>query len=142
MSVLIRPYKKTDQSAVIALWQNVFPAAPQHNDPLQDIQRKLTVQPDCFLIAASNGRLIGTVMAGFDGHRGWVYYLAVDPDERRQGIGKALMYAAEQALGKLGCGKVNLQVRADNDAVVAFYQSLGYSVEERISMGKRLDGQI
>ena len=138
MPLLIRPYQDSDQSAVISLWKHVFPDTPPHNDPLQDIQRKLMVQSECFLVAVRNGQLIGTTMAGFDGHRGWVYYVAVHPDERRQGIGKALMYAAEQALAELGCGKVNLQVRAGNDAVVAFYQSLGYSVEERISMGKRL----
>lgn len=138
MSVLIRPYQEIDQAAVLALWRRVFPDNPAHNDPLLDIQRKLTVQPECFLVAVNDADLVGTVMAGFDGHRGWVYYVAVHPDRRRLGIGKALMNGAEQALAQLGCGKINLQVRAGNDAVLAFYRSLDYIVEERISLGKRL----
>lgn len=139
MSVFIRPYQAADQNAVIALWQQVFPDNPAHNDPQLDIQRKLKVQPECFLMALIEDRIVGTIMAGFDGHRGWVYYVAVLPEQRRQGIGRALMAAAEQALAQLGCRKINLQVRPDNHTVLAFYRGLGYAVEERVSLGKRLD---
>ena len=139
MPVFIRPYQAADQEAVIALWQQVFPDTPAHNDPQLDIQRKLTVQPECFLIALIEDRIVGTIMAGFDGHRGWVYYVAVLSEQRRQGIGQALMTAAEQALAQLGCRKINLQVRPDNNTVLAFYRSLGYAIEERVSLGKRLD---
>ena len=138
MPLQIRPYQTTDQSAVIALWRLVFPNPAPHNDPLLDIQRKLTVQPECLLVADQDGSIVGTIMAGFDGHRGWVYYVAVHPEQRRQGIGQKLMSTAEQALERLGCNKINLQVRADNVSVLAFYRSLGYAVEERISLGKRL----
>jgi ribosomal protein S18 acetylase RimI-like enzyme len=86
----------------------------------------------------AGSRIVGTVMAGYDGHRGWVYYVVVSPDHRRQGIGTALMERAEEGLASLGCPKVNLQVRAGNEAVVRFYETLGYGVEERVSMGKRL----
>ncbi len=139
MPVNIRPYTEADKPGVIALWRMVFPEAPAWNDPAADIRRKLTVQPDLFLVAHDEGRIIGSTMAGFDGHRGWVYYVAVAPDWRRQGIGRALVRTAEEGLAHLGCTKVNLQVRASNPAVVAFYENLGFVVEERISMGKRID---
>lgn len=138
MPFTIRPYAAADQAAVIALWQIVFPDAPAWNDPAADIRRKLTVQPDLFFVAADQQQIGGTVMAGFDGHRGWVYYLAVAPELRRRGLGRALMQAAEAGLADLGCTKLNLQVRATNPAVVAFYRQLGFEVEERVSMGKRL----
>ena len=137
-TVEIRAYRDSDEQAVIGLWQTVFPDAPAWNDPASDIRRKLTVQPGLFLVAERNGELIGTVMGGFDGHRGWVYYLVVDPDHRRQGIGAALMRHVEDGLRSLGCHKLNLQVRATNHEVVEFYKRLGYDVEQRVSMGKRL----
>ena len=102
------------------------------------IRRKLTVQPQLFLVARLNGQVVGTVMAGFDGVRGWIHHLAVHGSYRRQGIASSLMRAAEKGLEALGCPKVNLQVRATNSAVIAFYQSLGYELEERASLGKRL----
>jgi len=139
MSLAIRCYQNTDQNAVLALWHRVFPDNPPHNNPAGDIERKLRVQPECFLIAEQENAIVGTAMAGFDGHRGWVYYVAVLPEARRRGIGRALMNAAEQALAKLGCNKINLQVRAGNDTVLGFYRSLGYTVEERVSLGKRLE---
>ena len=108
------------------------------NRPEEDIRRKLDVQRDLFLVAEYEGQIIGTAMAGYDGHRGWVYYLAVAPDQRRQGVGSALMGEVERRLAQAGCHKLNLQVRVTNEAVVSFYQGLGYEVEERISMGKRL----
>ena len=139
MQPTIRAYTAADRGGVIALWRTVFPDAPPWNDPAADIQRKLGTQPELFLVAAVEGTIVGTIMAGFDGHRGWIYYLAVAPARRRQGLGRRLVAAAEAGLIALGCTKVNLQVRADNAAVVAFYERLGYAVEQRISLGKRLD---
>jgi ribosomal protein S18 acetylase RimI-like enzyme len=134
----IRPYADSDEAAVAELWRQVFPGSPSWNHPETDIQRKLSVQRELFLVAALGSEIVGTAMAGYDGHRGWVYYVAVSPRHRRQGIGTALMNNVEQRLARLGCPKLNLQVRASNHEVVSFYENLGYAVEERISMGKRL----
>jgi ribosomal protein S18 acetylase RimI-like enzyme len=138
MEIVIRSYSTEDLAGVTALWQLVFPSNSPWNIPEEDIQRKLRVQPDLFLVAILDDTLVGTTMAGFDGHRGWVYYVAVHPDYRRKGIGSALMEKAEKGLAAIGCSKINLQVRAGNSQVAAFYRQLGYQVEERISMGKRL----
>jgi ribosomal protein S18 acetylase RimI-like enzyme len=135
----IRPYLESDQAAVAQLWRDVFPHAPAWNIPETDIQRKLSVQPELFLVATIDSELVGTAMGGYDGHRGWVYYAVVSPEYRRQGIGTALMERVEAGLASLGCPKINLQVRASNYQVVAFYKTLGYQVEERVSMGKRLE---
>jgi len=135
----IRPYSESDEAAVAELWRQVFPGSPSWNQPETDIQRKLSVQRELFLVAALGSEIVGTAMAGYDGHRGWVYYVAVSPRHRRQGIGTALMRNVEQRLASLGCPKLNLQVRASNHEVVSFYENLGYEVEERISMGKRLE---
>lgn len=134
----IRPYESKDQSQVVALWNEVFPDDPPWNEPASMIRRKLTVQPELFLVAHVTGEVAGTVLAGFDGVRGWVHHLAVRASYRRQGLASSLMTAAEKGLAALGCPKVNLQVRATNSAVVAFYRSLGYEVEDRTSLGKRL----
>ena len=139
MEVQIRSYVESDEGGVIALWREVFPNAPAWNDPASDIQRKLAVQRELFLVATVGSRIVGTVMAGYDGHRGWVYYVVVSPDHRRQCIGTELMKRAEEGLAGLGSPKINLQVRASNKAVVRFYEKLGYGVEERVSMGKRLE---
>ena len=138
MTIAIRPYREKDQENVIRLWEKVFPDAPPHNNPARDIKTKREVQPELFLVAAKDDMLVGTAMAGFDGHRGWVYYLGVDPDFQRQGIGTMLMRRVEAKLLGLGCPKLNLQIRADNAEVQAFYESLGYGTEDRLSMGKRI----
>ena len=138
MSLRIRRFEERDRAALVALWQRVFPDDPPRNAPEGLIDRKLTVQPDLLLVATVEDRLVGAVMAGFDGVRGWIHHLAVSPDERRRGLGTRLMRAAEEGLRRLGCPKVNLQVRATNAAVVAFYRRLGYEVEERIQMGRVL----
>ncbi|MCP4584207.1 MAG: GNAT family acetyltransferase [candidate division Zixibacteria bacterium] len=135
----IRSYIDDDEEAIAALWREVFPGSPAWNDPKTDIRRKLEIQPELFLVAIIDSNPIGTAMAGYDGHRGWVYYVAVKPKYRRQGIGEALMRKIERGLKQIGCPKLNLQVRADNDEVVAFYKKLGYKVEPRISMGKLLE---
>ncbi|MCP5149693.1 MAG: GNAT family acetyltransferase [Ectothiorhodospiraceae bacterium] len=137
-AVTVRPYEGRDEEAVVALWSSVFAGDPPWNEPRAMIRRKLTVQPELFLVAERGGAVVGTVLAGFDGVRGWIHHLAVDPGHRRAGIGGELMRAAEAGLTRLGCPKVNLQVRATNTAVIAFYESLGYDVEERASMGRRL----
>jgi len=136
--VEIRAYQNSDRDAVIALWKSVFPGSPAHNDPSRDIDRKLAVQPELFLVAAIDGKPIGTAMAGDDGHRGCVYYVAVDPAHRRKGIATTLMRNVEATLAARGCIKLNLMVRPDNTAVVGFYESLGYKVEERVNMAKML----
>jgi HAD superfamily hydrolase (TIGR01509 family) len=134
----IRPYRETDESAVISLWDEAFGETSPWNKPKEDIRRKLKIQRELFLVAYLQSQLVGTAMAGFDGHRGWVYSVAVRKEFRRKGIGAALMHAVEDGLRQIGCHKLNLQVRAGNEAVVAFYQNLGYQIEERVSMGKLL----
>ncbi len=134
----VRPYEDGDRDAVVALWALVFPDEPPWNDSEVLIARKLTVQRQLFFVAQWQGVIVGTVVAGFDGVRGWVHKVATRPDCRRQGIARRLMDAAEQGLRALGCDKLNLQVREGNDSAVRFYQSAGYAVEPRVSMGKRL----
>ncbi len=134
----IRSYHPDDEPSVIQLWKTVFPDAPPRNDPRKDINTKSKLQPDLFLVALTGNLLVGTAMAGFDGHRGWIYYLAVAPDYQRQGIGTAIMQKVEESLTQLGCPKLNLQIRADNVEVHAFYERQGYETEQRISMGKEL----
>lgn len=137
MKLTIRPYHEDDKFDVIGLWEKVFPNAPPHNNPASDIKTKSEVQPELFLVAIQGDQLVGTAMAGFDGHRGWVYYLGVDLDHQRQGIGTMLMKQVEAKLLSLGCPKLNLQIRANNAQVQSFYESLGYDSEDRLSMGKR-----
>lgn len=137
MVVDIRSFEAADEDAVVALWEECGLVRPW-NDPRRDIARKLTVQPDLFLVAVEGDVIVGAGMAGFDGHRGWVNYLAVTPGRRQSGIGAALMHAFEQRLLALGCPKVNLQVRSGNDDVLAFYARLGYTEDAVVSLGKRL----
>lgn len=134
----IRSYEDADEQAVIALWSEDLSDNAPHNDPATTIRKKLAVERSLFFVAEVSGAPIGTVMGGYDGHRGWVYAVAVKQPYRRQGIGAALIRHLEAALAERGCLKVNLQVRASNAEVVAFYEKLGYGVEERVSMGKRL----
>jgi ribosomal protein S18 acetylase RimI-like enzyme len=134
----IRPYEDADKPAVIALWNEVLPDSAPHNDPATTIRKKLAVERDLFFVAVVEETVVGTILGGYDGHRGWVYAVAVHPQHRRRGIGAVLLRRLEAALAERGCLKVNLQVRASNAGVVAFYEKLGYAVEERVSMGKRL----
>ena len=136
----VRTYEEADEAAVAALWREVFPDEPAHNVPEEVIGRKLAVQRELFFVAVEGGEVVGTAMAGYDGHRGWVYAVAVKPSHRRRGIGAALMARVEDGLRAIGCPKLNLQVRGPNREAVAFYERLGYAVEERVSMGKLLDG--
>lgn len=134
----IRPYEKSDFGGVSALWQASFPNDPVWNRAESAIPAKLAFQPDLLLVAVETQKIVGSVMAGYDGHRGWLYSVAVCETVRRNGLGTALVREAEQALHVLGCRKVNLQVRSTNKAVVGFYESLGYAVEDRVSLGRRL----
>jgi ribosomal protein S18 acetylase RimI-like enzyme len=137
-SLQIRLYRPADETAVVALWQACGLTRPW-NDPQQDIVTKLTTQPELFLVGTLDETPMASAMVGFDGHRGWVYYLAVDPAHRRAGHGRALMHEAERLLAERGCPKLNLQVRNDNAEVIDFYRRLGYTVEERTNLGRRLD---
>jgi ribosomal protein S18 acetylase RimI-like enzyme len=134
----LRPFAPADTEAVVGLWETCGLVRPW-NDPRRDIARKATVQPELFLVAedAEHG-IVGAGMAGYDGHRGWVNYLAVRPDQQGTGIGRAMMAEFERLLAAVGCPKVNLQVRAGNERVIAFYESLGYADDRSVSMGKRL----
>jgi ribosomal protein S18 acetylase RimI-like enzyme len=134
----IRPFTPPDEEDVVQLWTDCGLVVPW-NDPHRDIQRKLSVQPELFLVGVMKKRIIATVMAGYEGHRGWINYLAVHPDQRRTGLGKLMMDAAEERLLALGCPKVNLQVRSGNTEVLEFYRRIGYLMDEVISFGKRLE---
>ena len=138
----IRTYRENDGAAVAALWREVFADAPAHNVPEEDIHRKLAVQRDLFFVAEEGGDVVGTALAGYDGHRGWVHLVAVKPSCRSRGVGAALMARVEEGLRAMGCPKLNLQVRGENEVAVGFYERLGYAVEERVSMGKRLKGAL
>ncbi len=133
----IRSYRAADQSAVIDLWHRCNLVVPK-NDPQKDIEMKGQVQADLFFVGKINSRIVATVMAGYDGHRGWIYYLAVDPDFQRQGLGRRMMEKVERELQRRGCPKINLQVRTSNQAVISFYGRLGYSDDDVIGLGKRL----
>ena len=132
-----RAFRPGDRSGVRELW-HVCGLVQPANDPDADIDRKLHRDPEGLLVLEIDGRVSGTVMVGYEGHRGWINYLAVHPAIRRQGLGTTLMGAAESRLRELGCPKVNLQVRRSNRSVLAFYRSLGYNVDDVVSMGKRL----
>jgi len=135
--VAIRPFREADEAQVVALWRACGLTRPW-NDPHRDIARKLAVQRELFLVGEEGGRIVASVMAGYEGHRGWVNYLAVDPGRRRAGLGARLMQRVEELLLAQGCPKINLQVRASNAEVLAFYRALGYAQDEVVAMGKRL----
>ena len=134
----IRYFSPQYQQSVIELWQTCGLVVPQNN-PVKDIERKLKVDPDLFLIGVIDGEVVASVMGGYEGHRGWVNYLAVSPTHQRQGLGRLMMQAIETALHQKGCPKINLQVRSTNQAVIAFYAALGYGDDYVVSLGKRLE---
>ncbi len=134
----VRAFTPADTEAVVQLWQDCELTRPW-NDPHKDIARKLSVSPDLFWLGCdADGRIIASIMVGYDGHRGWINYLAVNPAHQRRGHARQLMQRAERALSELGCPKLNLQVRAGNEAVLAFYERLGYADDRTLSLGKRL----
>ena len=137
-SLLIRPFKEGDEEALVSLWEMCKLTVPC-NSPNKDIARKLKVQAELFLVGYLEDKLIAPVMAGYDGHRGWINYFAVHPDFQGSDYGKHLMDNVENRLRELGCPKINLQIREGNDKVYSFYQKLGFFEEKRINMGKRLE---
>jgi len=136
-TALIRPFREADRAALVALWRSCGLVVPA-NDPDRDIDLKRTIDPDGLAIADADGRLIGSVMFGYEGHRGWINYLAVDADHRGTGLGRRLMNHAEDTLRARGCPKINLQVRSTNAGVLAFYAALGFTRDDVVSLGKRL----
>lgn len=135
----LRAYQPSDEAAVVALWRACGLVTPR-NDPHADIARKAGEHPELFLCAVGeSGELVGTCMAGYEGHRGWINYLAVAPSAQRSGLGRALLDEAERLLRALGCPKINLQVRRTNRGVLAFYERLGFREDDVVSLGKRLD---
>ena len=133
----IRAFALRDTESVIALWQETG-LTRSWNNPHLDIQRKLTVQPELFLVAVDGDDIVGSVMAGYDGHRGWIYYLASSPQHRGEGIARDLVSTVEDLLLEMGCPKVQLMVRPDNADVLGFYDQLGYERFDTTTTGKRL----
>jgi ribosomal protein S18 acetylase RimI-like enzyme len=136
--MVIRPFQLKDEAAVISLWQRCDLVRPW-NDPRKDIRRKLGVRPDLFLVGLLDGQIVACVIAGYEGHRGWLNYLAVAPEHRRHGLARAMVAEAERLLRAAGCPKINLQIRTSNQGVIDFYRRLGYSIDDAVSMGKRLE---
>jgi ribosomal protein S18 acetylase RimI-like enzyme len=134
---IIRQYDIADRDDVIEWWRQCGLVVPQ-NDPGRDIERKLKVNPEWFLVGALEGKIIASCMAGYEGHRGWINYLAVSPQYKRRGLATRLMREAECLLLQAGCPKINLQIRTSNSDVIAFYKAVGYSIDDVVSMGKRL----
>lgn len=135
--MMLRTYQTTDEEAVIALWQACGLVVPQNN-PKRDIARKLLVNPELFLVGELDGKVIATCMAGYEGHRGWINYLAVAPQHQRKGFAREIMQHAESLLRAAGCPKINLQARSTNAAVIVFYEQLGFQIDAVTSLGKRL----
>ncbi len=137
LPMYIRPFQPADTEAVVSLWQACGLTRPW-NDPYRDIQRKLAEQPELFLVGDVDGVLMASAMVGTDGHRGWLYYLAVAPAHQRRGHARRLVATAEQLLTERGCPKLQLMVRWDNAAILGFYATLGYVEAEVVTLGKRL----
>ncbi len=133
----ITDYKAEYESAVIDLWEKCELTRPWNN-PRLDIERKMKEKPELLLVGLIDGNVAASAMGGYEGHRGWVYYLAVEPECQRQGLGKQMMGAIEERLLQIGCPKINIQVREGNTGALNFFKKIGYNVEERISLGKRL----
>jgi ribosomal protein S18 acetylase RimI-like enzyme len=127
---------------VIELWKTVFGYEAPHNRLSLTIDKKLAVKDGLFFVALAQESVVGTIMAGYDGHRGWLYLVAVHSAYRKKGVGTALVRHAERALTERGCVKINLQIAGGNESVAAFYQLLGYAVEPRLSMGKKISQNI
>ena len=142
-SVVIKRFEnRSHRDQVITLWRSVFGEPTAHNRPGLAIDKKVQINDDLFFVALIDDLLVGTTMAGYDGHRGWIYSVAVHPSYRNQGIGSALISYAERALASKGCMKVNLQILQSNKSTSVFYESLGYAVEPRVSMGKLIHENI
>ncbi len=136
--MIIRPYHLSDRESLVRLWHDcglVF----AHNDPYRDIDRKLAVNPDWLLIGELNGNVIASCMVGYDGHRGWLNYLACAPKHRQNGFARKIVTHAEKILKDAGCPKINIQIRTSNQQIIDFYRQLGFSTDNVVSMGKHLE---
>ena len=138
--LLIRPFQTEDEDALVALWKMCELTVPWNN-PHKDIARKLQVQPELFLVGILDSNLIATVMGGYDGHRGWINFLAVHPDFRENGYGQKIMNSVETEIRKMGCPKINLQIRRGNDKITFFYQKLGFYHRSCSQYGKTAGSQ-
>jgi ribosomal protein S18 acetylase RimI-like enzyme len=137
INLIVRPYQEPDEEQVIKLWHSCCLIVPW-NDPKRDIWLKLLFQPELFLVGLIDSQVVATIMAGYEGHRGWFNYLAVEPKYQRQGIGRYMVEEATAKLKDLNCPKINLQIRTSNTAVIEFYKRLGFKMDDVVSMGKRL----
>ena len=137
--MIIRPFRDSDEDAVVRLWRECFPVDPPWNDARRVVQRKREVQRELFLVGLVNDEVVCSAIAGYDGFRGWVYHVATAAAHRRHGLARQMMGQVERRLAQAGCPKLNLQVRSTNAEVLAFYKALGYKVEDRVSFGKLLD---
>lgn len=133
----IRTFSPEDESVVIALWLECNLTRPWNN-PKLDIDRKIKDSPGLFFVGTIDGKIVSSVMAGYDGHRGWVHYLAVHPSFQKRGLGRQLMEYAENALNEIGCPKIDLMVRNSNNDVINFYKKIGYGLDEVVTMSRRL----
>jgi ribosomal protein S18 acetylase RimI-like enzyme len=136
-SLSIREFQEGDRGDVISLWTGCGLVVPWNN-PGEDIDRKLKVDPELFLVGTDDSEIVATVMGGYEGHRGWINYLAVSTSKRRMGYGQEIMKAVEELIEARGCPKINLQIRSSNSEVVAFYEALGYCTDDVVGLGKRL----
>lgn len=137
-SMLIRPFHAADEENVVEVWRACGLLRPVNN-PYKDIQRKMNVNSELFLVGVLDGKIVSAIMGGYDGHRGAVYYVGVHPDHQRKGFGRAIMLELERRLSAMGCPKFNLIVRGENKKVVEFYRSIGFEVEPNLQLGKRLE---
>ena len=135
--LIIRSFERADTDGVVELWKRGGLTVPW-NDPIKKIEAKLLVQPELFLVGNLDGKVVESAMAGYDGHRGWINYLAVDPDHQLCGLGRLMMERAETELRMMGCPKINVQIRTGNIDASEFYASIGFKPDDVISMGKRL----
>ena len=135
---IIRQYRAEDEKEVIELWKQCGLVAPQNN-PKRDIERKLKVNPEWFLVGELEGKVIATCMVGYEGHRGWINYLAVSLQYQRCGFATQIMHKAENILRDAGCPKINIQIRTSNTDVIEFYKTIGFKTDDVLSMGKRLE---
>jgi ribosomal protein S18 acetylase RimI-like enzyme len=138
MAIKVRPFENRDQQSVIDLWAACGLVVPWNN-PLKDIERKLKVNPELFLVGEVGKEIVASVMGGYEGHRGWINYLAVSPIHQKQGYGRHLMEQVEDRIRQTGCPKINLQMRGSNTEIAAFYQAIGYDIDNTMGLGKRLE---
>jgi len=134
----VRSFRSGDEAAIVDLWMRCGLVHPA-NDPWKDIRRKSKVRPDLFLVGTLEETIVASVMVGYEGHRGWINYLAVGPDHQKRGFGRKMMEEAERLLRGEGCPKINLQVRTSNADILAFYRAIGFLKDDVVSLGKRLE---